>query len=73
MKVETVKFVSIWDVNGSDVIRDIDFGLTYGDGITLHTVRDVIDEVRWEESARTLINSLSRIADKYGDSFLLAF
>lgn len=73
MKVETVKFISIWDVNGSDVIHDLDFGLTYGDGMVLHTVRDVIDELRYENSARTLVNGLNKIVEKFGDAFLLAF
>lgn len=73
MKIETAKFISIWDVDGSDVIHDLDFGLTFGDGLTLHTVRDVLDELRYENSARDLVNSLNKVAQKFGDSFFLAF
>ena len=37
--------ISIWDLPGSDVLGDLDFSLTYGDGVTLHTLDTVIDEV----------------------------
>ncbi len=73
MKLETVKFVSIWDVDGSDVLRDLDFGLTYGEGLTLHSVRDVIDELRYEASAHKLVGQLSRFAHKFGDDVLIGF
>jgi len=37
--------ISIWDLPGSDVLGDLDFSLTYGDGVTLHTLDAVIEEV----------------------------
>lgn len=73
MKLETVKFVSIWDVDGSDVLRELDFGLTYGEGLTLHSVRDVIDELRYEAGARELVSQLSRLAAKFGHETLIGF
>jgi len=75
MLIESVSFISFWDINGSDVVRNMDFGLTYGDGITLHRVSDVLDEVQGHDyvDASDLIKSLSDVVHNFGDDFLLAF
>lgn len=73
MKVETISFVSVWDLDGSDVIHDLDFGLTWGDGLTFHAASDVLHEVLREPSARTLVESLHKVIQKFGNNFYLAF
>jgi hypothetical protein len=62
MKLSTIEFVDVWSIAGSEVIQDLDFELTYGDGITLHPIVDVIDALRYETSARTLVNALHKLA-----------
>jgi hypothetical protein len=73
MKVETISFLSVWDLDGSDVIYDLDFGLTWGDGLTFHAASDVLHEVLREPSARTLVESLHKVIQKFGNNFYLAF
>lgn len=73
MKVETISFISVWDLDGSEVIQDLDFGLTWGDGLTFHAASDVLHEVLHESSARTLIVSLNKVIQKFGNNFYLAF
>jgi hypothetical protein len=73
MKVETISFVSVWDLDGSEVIQDLDFGLTWGDGLTFHAAGDVLSEVRHEGSARTFTESLNKVIHKFGKNFYLAF
>jgi hypothetical protein len=73
MLVENLAYISFWDLDGSDVVMDMDFGLTYGDGITLHTAADVLEEVRWEVGAGRLVKSLNEVLEKFGEGFLLAF
>lgn len=76
MLVESLSYISFWDLNGSDVVMNMDFGLTYGDGLTLHSVADVLDEVHGHTDytdANDLIKSLSDVADNFGGDFFLAF
>ena len=76
MLIESVSFVSFWDLNGSDAIRDMDFGLTYGDGLTLHRAEDVLEEVRGHvdyTDADDLIKSLSDVIYNFGSDFFLGF
>lgn len=75
--------ISIWDLPGSDILGDLDFSLTYGDGVTLHSLDNVIEEIssqkEWIGSEDTgLSEALTELedalldiqADRGGDFFI---
>ena len=76
-KTFSLECVSVWDLPASDVINSMDFGLTFGDGITLHTVSDVLDEVchgaEYIEGADELIDALDNLLAEKGPNFYLSF
>jgi hypothetical protein len=55
----------------------MDFGLTFGDGITLHTIAVVLDEViegsQYVDGADELINALDDLLAEKGPNFYLSF
>jgi hypothetical protein len=71
-KVDSLTFISIWDLDGSDAIREFDLSITYGDGITLHSVADVVDEIR-THPAPHLLAQLQKIRELFGENFLILF
>ena len=74
-KVEAATFISLWDLEGCDVVRDLDLELTYGDGLTLYPVGDVVEEVRSHscESVALLVKSLQEVRELFGENFLIGF
>jgi hypothetical protein len=76
-KTFTLDCVSVWDLPAADVINSMDFGLTFGDGITLHTIAVVLDEViegsQYVDGADELINALDDLLAEKGPNFYLSF
>jgi hypothetical protein len=76
-KTFSLDCVSVWDLPAADVINSMDFGLTFGDGLTLHTVATVLDEVingsEYVEGADELINALDDLLAEKGPNFYLSF
>jgi hypothetical protein len=76
-KTFSIDMVSVWDLPGVEVISSMDFGLTFGDGLTLHTVAVVLDEVKegsqYVEGAEELIESLDNLLAEKGPNFYLCF
>ena len=76
-KTFSLECVSVWDIPGSDTINSMDFGLTFGDGLTLHTIADVLEEVDRHsgvvEGADEFAYSLEDLMAEKGPNFYLSF
>ncbi len=70
-----VEYMYVWDIPGANAIREMDFALTYGDGITLHTVENVIAAVfhSGHSEAKPLLEELEAVRKDRGKYFYLGF
>ncbi len=76
-KIDSVAFISVWLLDGAEILRDLDLSLTYGDGDVLYAAAVVRDEVARHQGGETgvegLLAELDRLIRDFGPIFPLMF